>query len=150
MRGEPESLGAMREDTRAGARKGARDAGSHHPRSDERGGGGPGAGGHHWTFFTNHAHVLFVLAQQPDLRLRDVAEKVDITERAAQRIVRDLEEAGYVRVEKSGRRNTYVIHPQLSLRHPVESHCSIADLLRIIGGSGGAGAAPSGGRSRGA
>jgi hypothetical protein len=97
---------------------------------------GRGASGGHWTFFTNHAHVLFVLAQQPDLRLRDVAERVDITERAAQRIVRDLEEAGYVQVQKSGRRNTYVIHPQLSLRHPVEAHCSIDDLLRIIGGSG--------------
>jgi DNA-binding IclR family transcriptional regulator len=92
--------------------------------------------GSHWTFFTNHAHVLFVLAQEPDLRLRDVAERVDITERAAQRIVRDLEDAGYVRVQKSGRRNTYVIHPQLSLRHPVEAHCSIADLLQIIAGSG--------------
>lgn len=94
-----------------------------------------GTSGGQWTFFTNHAHVLFVLAQEPDLRLRDVAARVDITERAAQRIVRDLEEAGYVQVRKSGRRNTYVIHPELSLRHPVESHCSIADLLRIIAGS---------------
>ncbi len=99
-------------------------------RQDER--DSPGG---QWTFFTNHAHVLFVLAQEPDLRLRDVAERVDSTERAAQRIVRELEEAGYVRVRKTGRRNAYEIHPQLSLRHPVESHCSIADLLRIIAGT---------------
>ncbi|MGF1507975.1 MAG: helix-turn-helix transcriptional regulator [Myxococcota bacterium] len=86
-----------------------------------------------WTFFTNHAHVLFVLANDPEARLRDVAEQVQITERAAQRIVRELEEDGYLEVVKSGRRNTYRINPRLALRHPVEEHCSVADLLGVIG-----------------
>lgn len=101
------------------------------PKAEER-----PAGSGQWTFFTNHAHVLFVLAQEPDLRLRDVADRVQITERAAQRIVRELEDGGYLEVEKSGRRNHYAIQPRLSLRHPVEAHCSIADLLRVIGGPG--------------
>jgi len=118
----------MLEDRREAAR---RRGGRPDPRASDH-----GATGAHWTFFTNHAHVLFVLAQQPDLRLRDVADEVQITERAAQRIVRDLEEAGYLRVEKAGRRNHYVIHTRLSLRHPVEAHCSVADLLQLVGGPG--------------
>ena len=76
-----------------------------------------------------------MLAREPDLRLRDVAERVQITERAAQRIVRELEEEGYLRVEKTGRRNQYGIEPRRTLRHPVEAHCSLEDLLRVIGAS---------------
>ena len=62
-----------------------------------------------WTFFTNHAHVLFVISEDPEMRLRDVAERVGITERAAQRIVAELEERGFLEHEKVGRRNRYEI-----------------------------------------
>jgi len=86
-----------------------------------------------WTFFTNHGHVLFCLATDPDLRLRDVAERVGITERAAQRIVKDLEDGGYVTIAKVGRRNHYRVHADLPLRHPVEEHRSVGDLVELLG-----------------
>lgn len=85
-----------------------------------------------WTFLTNHAHVLLCIAADPGMRLRDVAEEVDITERAAQRIVADLVDAGYLTRTRIGRRNQYQIHPELPLRHPVEQARAVGDLLRLL------------------
>ena len=84
-----------------------------------------------WTFLTNHTHVLILLAQEPDLRLRDVAVRVGITERAVQRIVAELEAGGYLARERDGRRNHYEVNRDSPLRHPVESHRTIADLLQL-------------------
>lgn len=85
-----------------------------------------------WTFLTNHAHVLFCLAQDSEIRLRDVADHVGITERAVQRIVTELEEAGYITRQRNGRRNSYIVHPQRPLRHKIESHRQVKDLLALI------------------
>lgn len=85
-----------------------------------------------WTFMTNHAHVLFCLAQDPGVRLREVAERVGITERAVQRIVSDLQEGGYLEVTKEGRRNRYRVLDHLPLRHDVERHRTVAELLDLI------------------
>ncbi len=85
-----------------------------------------------WTFLTNHAHVLFCLAQDSEIRLRDVADRVGITERAVQRIVTELEHGTYITRQRNGRRNSYIVHKRLFLRHPIESHCSVADLLNLI------------------
>lgn len=85
-----------------------------------------------WTFLTNHAHVLLSLATNPEIRLRDLADRVGITERAAQRIVSDLIAEGYVASERVGRRNIYQLHPELPLRHPVEQHCTSGKLIEII------------------
>ena len=85
-----------------------------------------------WTFLTNYSHVLLSIAADPAIRLRDVAEKVGITERAAQRIVADLIEAGYLTSEKEGRRNRYQVNSRLPLRHPIEQHRQVADLLALI------------------
>lgn len=87
-----------------------------------------------WTFLTNHAHVLIVLHANPDLVLREVATRVGITERAVQRIVQDLEEGGFVRRERVGRKNRYEVTTEQSLRHPLEAHRDIGDLLRLITG----------------
>lgn len=92
----------------------------------------PGGEGQGWTFLTNHSHVLICLAQEPDLRLRDVAQRVRITERAVQRIVADLEEAGILTRSRDGRRNRYEVHADQPLRHPVEAHRAVRDLLKII------------------
>ncbi len=86
-----------------------------------------------WTFLTNHAHVLLCIAADSGVRLRDVAEKVGITERATQRIVADLVEAGYLTRTRVGRRNQYEIHPELPLRHPVEQSREAGDLVRLLG-----------------
>lgn len=85
-----------------------------------------------WTFFTNHAHVIFALASDPDARLRDVADRVQITERATQRIVHELEEEGYLRIVKQGRRNRYVIQASKRLRHPIERHRRLKDLIDML------------------
>jgi DNA-binding transcriptional ArsR family regulator len=92
-----------------------------------------GTGGASWTFLTNHSHVLICLGREPDLRLRDVAERVGITERAVQRIVADLEEAGILTRMRDGRRNRYEVHAEKPLRHAVESHRTVGDLLRLAG-----------------
>ena len=85
-----------------------------------------------WTFFSNHGHVLFVLASDPDARTRDIAERVHITERAAQRIVHELEQDGYIRIVKKGRRNSYVVNGRKKLRHPIEQHCSVDRLIEAL------------------
>lgn len=85
-----------------------------------------------WTFLTNHAHVLLCLAQDADLRIRDLAQRVGITERAVQRIVHDLVEAGYLGVEKAGRRNHYTVRADQPLRHPVEAHADVARLVDLV------------------
>ena len=87
---------------------------------------------HRWTFLTNHAHVLAVLYTQPGLVLRQVAGRVGITERAVQRIVQDLEEEGYIRRERLGRQNRYEVLTDRPLRHPIEAHRDIGDLLKLV------------------
>ncbi len=87
---------------------------------------------HRWTFLTNHAHVLAVLHANTDLVLREVALRVGITERAVQRIIQDLEEEGFIRIEKVGRQNHYQVRTNQPLRHPIESHRDIGDLLTLI------------------
>jgi DNA-binding IclR family transcriptional regulator len=85
-----------------------------------------------WTFLTNHAHVLISLAGDPTLRIRDLAARVGITERAIQRIIADLEEAGYLTHEREGRRNLYRVRANRPLRHPVEAHQTVAALLQAL------------------
>lgn len=85
-----------------------------------------------WTFLTNHAHVLIALARDPDARVRDLAAAVEITERAVQQILTDLEEAGILSREREGRRNRYSVHPGAPLRHPNESGGTVKDLLALV------------------
>ena len=85
-----------------------------------------------WTFLTNHSHVLICLAENPDLRVRDIAGRVAITERAVLKILSELEEGGIISREREGRRTRYEIHTAIQLRHPVEAHCSVSHLLGMI------------------
>ncbi|MCP4887388.1 MAG: winged helix-turn-helix transcriptional regulator [Planctomycetaceae bacterium] len=91
-----------------------------------------GKASHGWTFLTNHAHVLAVLDANPKTVLRDVAIQVGITERAVQKIIHDLEEAGFIGRQRIGRQNRYRIRQGQSLRHPIEAHRTIGDLLKMI------------------
>ncbi len=86
-----------------------------------------------WTFLTNHAHVLVCLAEEPDIRGRDIATRVGITERAAQAIVADLVSEGYVARTREGRRNRYTVNPDAPLRHPLEHDHTIGELLVTLG-----------------
>jgi DNA-binding IclR family transcriptional regulator len=81
-----------------------------------------------WKFITNHAQVLLCVAHDPEIRLREIAEACGITERAAHRIVADLEEAGYISRERVGRRNRYQFHPEAAMRHPRLGHALLRDI----------------------
>ncbi len=85
-----------------------------------------------WTFLTNHAHVLVCIARDPDVRLRDLAERVGITERAVQGIVSGLVDAGYVDRTRVGRRNRYAVNDALPLRHPLEQDQTVRCLLQLL------------------
>lgn len=86
-----------------------------------------------WTFLTNHAHVLVCIAEEPDVRGRDIATRVGITERAAQAIVADLVNEGYVTRTREGRRNRYTVNPDAPLRHPLEHDHTIGEILVTLG-----------------
>ncbi len=90
------------------------------------------AGGASWTFLSNHTHVLVCLAADGGQTVRDIAQKVGITERAVLRIVAELEQGGVLQRARDGRRNRYTIDPEAPLRHPVEAHCRIGDLLALV------------------
>jgi predicted ArsR family transcriptional regulator len=85
-----------------------------------------------WRFVTNHTQVLLCISRDGDVRLRDVAETVGITERAAQRILADLVEAGFVERKRVGRRNHYSIDRSAKMRHPAQMDQEIGDLLDLL------------------
>ena len=87
---------------------------------------------HNWNFFSNYAHVLVCLAENPNARLRDVAERIGITERTAIRLIGELEEAGILERAKEGRRNHYKINTNAHLRHEIEEHCTVGELLETV------------------
>lgn len=87
---------------------------------------------HNWTFLTNHSHVLICLAGDSNMRMRDIADRVGITERAVQKIIADLDETGYLIRKKDGRCNTYNICFDKALRHPVEKEQKISDLINLV------------------
>ena len=89
-----------------------------------------------WTFLSNYGHVLVCLARRPDVRMRDIAEAVGITERAVQQIVRELVGNGYVEKDKDGRRNRYRVVRTAHFRHPLESVVTLGDFLDLVLGAG--------------
>jgi hypothetical protein len=85
-----------------------------------------------WTFLTNHGHVLVCIAGNADVRISEIARQVGIGERAAQGIVTDLVEGGYVTRTRVGRRNHYAVNPELPLRHPLERDHQVGELLQAV------------------
>jgi MarR family len=90
------------------------------------------SGSHGWTFLTNHAQVLICIAHDPGVRLRDIGDRVGITERAAHRIVTELAAAGYITRQRNGRRNHYAINTQLPLPDPILREQNVGELLEIL------------------
>ena len=85
-----------------------------------------------WAFLTNHAQVLVCIARDPGIRLREIGTRVGITERAAHRIVVELEDAGYISRERNGRRNHYTIKTHVPLPDPVARERNVGELLAIL------------------
>jgi hypothetical protein len=87
-----------------------------------------------WTFLTNHAQVLICIAHDPAVRLRDIGERIGLTERAVHRIVTELVEAGYITRRRNGRRNHYTINSHFPLPDPVARDRNVGELLAILAG----------------
>ena len=88
-----------------------------------------------WGFLTNHGRVLLCIARDPGVRLRDIADRLGITERSAHGIVTDLTEAGYVVKRKDGRRNRYQIQAHMPLPEPVSLEPAIGEVLALLTGA---------------
>jgi predicted transcriptional regulator len=85
-----------------------------------------------WTFLTTHGLVLLAIAENPETRVRDIAARVGITERAVQRIISELIQAGYLSRVRSGRRNVYHLHGEVRLPHPTTRHQEVGALMRVL------------------
>jgi len=85
-----------------------------------------------WSFLTNHSHILLCISDDPDITVRDLAQRVGITERAVMRIIGELDDGGVIDRTREGRRNHYTINHDEQLRHPVESHCTVGDLIEMF------------------
>lgn len=96
----------------------------------------PSVSGASWTFLTNHSHVLLCLAADDSLRVRDLAQKVGITERAILKILGELEAGGVIEREREGRRNRYRVLHRTRLRHELEAHRTVGDLIAAVHGGG--------------
>jgi DNA-binding Lrp family transcriptional regulator len=83
------------------------------------------------SFFTNHAYVLMLIDRDNTMRMREVAQRIGITERAVQRIVEELVASGYLTIGKSGRRNTYALKTDIRLQYPLSNEVRVDDLLRL-------------------
>ena len=86
-----------------------------------------------WTFLSNHGHVLLCIARDPNVRVREIALSVGITERAVHRILGELEEAGAISRTRQGRRTHYEVNKRLPMRHPIEADHSVGELMRLVG-----------------
>ena len=85
-----------------------------------------------WSFLTNHARALLLIAHDPQARLRDLAAALDITERSAYRIVVDLTDAGYVLKQRDGRRNRYELQTHLPMGEPVGRDRTVGEMLELL------------------
>lgn len=94
----------------------------------------PEEAAHRWTFLSNHSHVLLCIIRDSDARVRDIASRVGITERAVQRILGELQDAGVLVRERNGRRNRYIVQRDTPLRHPLEKNCTVGHLMETLGG----------------
>ena len=87
---------------------------------------------HSWHFLSNHTQVLLCISRNPDIRFREIAQTVGITERATQRIVADLIQSGYLERERIGRRNHYNLNPDRKMRHAAQANYEIGELLQLF------------------
>ena len=89
-----------------------------------------------WTFLTNHARVLVCVTDDPGVRLRDIGDRVGITERAAHRIVTDLVDAGYITRDRVGRRNQYTVNTEVPAQDPGPRELEVRALLGLLAHTG--------------
>jgi DNA-binding transcriptional ArsR family regulator len=88
-----------------------------------------------WTFLSNHGRALLCIARDPDVRLREIASSLGVTERSAYGLVSDLADAGYIEKERDGRRNRYRIEEDLPLPELTDRELAIGEVLAVLTGS---------------
>ena len=86
-----------------------------------------------WTFLSNHGRVFVYIAKQPNSTTELIAREVGLTQRGVQKIIAELEAAGYIARHKEGRRNRYTIHPEIPMRHRLERDHKVGDILIALG-----------------
>lgn len=86
-----------------------------------------------WTFLTNHGRVLVYIAKHQHSTTQETAQRAGLSIRAVQQIITDMEKGGYIARYKEGRRNRYVIHPEIPMRHRLERDHAIGDILQALG-----------------
>lgn len=84
------------------------------------------------TFFTNYAHVIFVIALDSSVTVRDISARVGITERAVMRIISELSEDKILTITKSGRSNIYSVNLDTHFRHDIEKNCTVGDIISLL------------------
>ena len=89
-----------------------------------------------WTFLTNHSHVLLAISKTPGIKVREISDLVGVTERAVLRIISELNDAGFISIEKIGRENRYSVTSDIPLRHPLEQHRTVSELLEMLSADG--------------
>ena len=87
----------------------------------------------HWTFLSNHGRVLLYLSMNPESTTEHISRETELSLRGVQKIIAELEEAGYIARHKEGRRNYYTIHPEMPMRHQLEKEHAIGEILKAIG-----------------
>ena len=85
-----------------------------------------------WTFLTNYSHVLLAISKTPGIKVREIAELGGVTERAVLKIISELSDAGFISIEKIGRENRYSVTSDVPLRHPLEQHRTVSELLEML------------------
>src|ERR1700760_2832931 len=93
---------------------------------------GPGESGGSWTPLTRHGHVLVEIARHPRARIRDISAAVELTERPVQAIVADLEAAGYITRNRTGRRTRYTVRHDSQFRHPAQEGLQVGPFLALL------------------
>ncbi len=86
-----------------------------------------------WTFLSNHGRVFVYVAKHPKSTTEAISREVSLTQRGVQKILAELETAGYIARRKEGRSNRYIVHPELPMRHQLEGDHAVGDLLLALG-----------------
>jgi hypothetical protein len=104
---------------------------------------GPDQSSGNWTLLTGHGHVLVEIARDPEARIRDISDAVGLTERTVQAIVTDLETAGYITRERTGRRTRYTVQRDTPFRHSAQEGLRVGPFLAMLVADENQAAAPS-------
>jgi len=86
-----------------------------------------------WTFLSNHGRVLIFIDNNPKSTTEEISRETELSQRGVQKIITELETAGYIARKKEGRRNLYTVYSELPMRHHLEQNHMVGDIIRALG-----------------